>query len=47
MRIGSVLVDVAIDQGGCAESSCPTSHSAPLYVEEGVVHYRMYCNWRI
>jgi len=39
MRPGSVLVDVAIDQGGIAETSRPTSHSAPLYVEEGVVHY--------
>ena len=39
MRPGSVLVDVAIDQGGCSETSRPTSHSQPLYVEEGVVHY--------
>lgn len=39
MRAGSVLVDVAIDQGGIAESSRATSHSAPLYIEEGVVHY--------
>lgn len=39
MRPGSVLVDVAIDQGGIAETSRPTSHSEPLYVEEGVVHY--------
>ncbi len=39
MRPGSVLVDVAIDQGGCAETSHPTTHSNPLYVEEGVVHY--------
>ena len=39
MRPGSVLVDVAIDQGGIAETSRPTSHSAPIYVEEGVVHY--------
>ena len=39
MRPGSVLVDVAIDQGGCAETSRPTSHSHPTYVEEGVVHY--------
>ncbi|HET9734030.1 MAG TPA: alanine dehydrogenase [Burkholderiales bacterium] len=39
MRPGSVLVDVAIDQGGCAETSRPTRHSAPTYVEEGVVHY--------
>ncbi len=39
MRPGSVLVDVAIDQGGIAETSQPTSHAEPLYVEEGVVHY--------
>ena len=39
MRRGSVLVDVGIDQGGIAETSRPTSHSAPTYVEEGVVHY--------
>jgi alanine dehydrogenase len=36
---GSALVDVAIDQGGIAETSRPTTHSAPFYVEEGVVHY--------
>jgi len=39
MRPGSVLVDIAIDQGGCFETSRPTTHSAPIYVEEGVVHY--------
>ena len=39
MRPGSALVDVGIDQGGIAESSRATSHSAPIYVEEGVVHY--------
>ncbi len=39
MRPGSVLVDVAIDQGGCAETSRPTTHTEPTYVEEGVVHY--------
>ena len=39
MRRGSVLVDVAIDQGGIAETSRPTSHTQPLFVEEGVVHY--------
>jgi len=39
MRPGSVLVDIAIDQGGCFETSRPTSHSQPTYVEEGVVHY--------
>ncbi len=39
MRRGSALVDVGIDQGGIAETSRPTSHSAPIYLEEGVVHY--------
>jgi alanine dehydrogenase len=39
MRPGSALVDVAIDQGGVAESSRPTTHSAPMYVEENIVHY--------
>jgi alanine dehydrogenase len=39
MHKGSVLVDVAIDQGGCAETSHPTTHAQPTYVEEGVVHY--------
>jgi alanine dehydrogenase len=39
MKKGSVIVDVAIDQGGCCESSKPTTHSHPTYVEEGVVHY--------
>ena len=39
MRPGSVIVDIAIDQGGCAETSRPTTHSQPIYVEEGVVHY--------
>lgn len=39
MRPGSVLVDIAIDQGGISETSRPTSHSQPLFVEEGVVHY--------
>ena len=39
MRPGSALVDVGIDQGGIAETSRPTSHSEPTYVEEGVVHY--------
>ena len=39
MEPGSVLVDVAIDQGGCFETSRPTTHSNPVYVEEGVVHY--------
>jgi alanine dehydrogenase len=39
MRPGSVLVDIAIDQGGCFETSRPTTHAAPTYVAEGVVHY--------
>jgi alanine dehydrogenase len=39
MRPGSVLVDIAIDQGGCFETSRPTTHSNPTYVDEGVVHY--------
>lgn len=39
MKPGSVLVDVAIDQGGCFESSRATSHKAPTYIEEKVVHY--------
>jgi len=39
MRPGSVVVDIAIDQGGCFETSRPTTHSNPTYVEEGVVHY--------
>jgi len=39
MQAGSVLVDVAIDQGGCFETSHPTTHADPTYVVEGVVHY--------
>jgi alanine dehydrogenase len=39
MRPGSVLVDVAVDQGGCIETLRPTSHSHPVYIEAGVVHY--------
>ncbi len=39
MQPGSVLVDVAIDQGGCFETSRPTTHTEPTYVEEGVTHY--------
>src|SRR5438270_8659907 len=39
MRPGSVLVDIAIDQGGCAETSRPTTHHDPTYVDEGVTHY--------
>jgi alanine dehydrogenase len=39
MKNGSVIVDVAIDQGGCVETSRPTTHQQPTYVVEGVVHY--------
>lgn len=39
MRAGSVMVDVAIDQGGCFETSRPTTHTDPTYVVDGVVHY--------
>jgi alanine dehydrogenase len=39
MRPGSVFVDIAIDQGGCAETSRPTTHQDPTYVEEDVTHY--------
>jgi alanine dehydrogenase len=39
MEPGSALVDIAIDQGGCAETSRPTTHDNPTYIEEGIVHY--------
>jgi alanine dehydrogenase len=39
MRPGAALVDVSIDQGGCADTSRPTTHADPIYVDEGVVHY--------
>jgi len=39
MKPGSVLVDIAIDQGGCAETSHATTHKDPIYVEENVIHY--------
>src|SRR3546814_15045966 len=39
MRPGSVLVDVAIDQGGCFETSHATTHAEPTYVVDGIVHY--------
>jgi alanine dehydrogenase len=39
MKPGSVMVDISIDQGGCAETSRPTTHLDPVYVEEGVTHY--------
>jgi alanine dehydrogenase len=39
MKPGAAFVDISIDQGGCAETSRPTTHREPIYVEEGVVHY--------
>jgi alanine dehydrogenase len=39
MKPASVIVDIAIDQGGCCETSKPTSHSHPTYIAEGVTHY--------
>lgn len=39
MKPGSVFVDIAIDQGGCGETSRPTTHENPIYVEEGIIHY--------
>ena len=39
MRAGSVIVDISIDQGGCCETSRPTTHADPTYVEDGVIHY--------
>jgi alanine dehydrogenase len=39
MQPGSVLVDIAVDQGGCAETTRPTTHENPTYVEEGIIHY--------
>jgi alanine dehydrogenase len=39
MKPGSVFVDIAIDQGGCAETSRPTTHHEPVFTEEGVIHY--------
>lgn len=39
MKPGAVIVDVAVDQGGCAETTRPTTHHDPVFVEEGVVHY--------
>src|SRR5437667_6975856 len=39
MKPGSVIVDISIDQGGCIETSRPTTHVAPTFIEEGVVHY--------
>jgi alanine dehydrogenase len=39
MKKGSVIVDVSVDQGGCAETSRPTTHDDPVFVAEGIVHY--------
>jgi alanine dehydrogenase len=39
MQPGSVIVDVSIDQGGCIETSKPTSHSNPIYIKHNVIHY--------
>jgi alanine dehydrogenase len=39
MKQGAVLVDIAIDQGGCFETSRPTTHAEPTYVVDGVIHY--------
>jgi alanine dehydrogenase len=39
MKEGAVVVDVAIDQGGCFETSRPTTHTDPVYVVDGVIHY--------
>jgi alanine dehydrogenase len=39
MKLGSVIIDVAVDQGGCIETLRPTSHTNPVYTESGVVHY--------
>ena len=39
MKPGSAIVDISIEQGGCAETSRPTTHSNPTYIEYGVVHY--------
>ena len=39
MKNGAVIVDVAIDQGGCVETARPTTHQQPTYVVDGVVHY--------
>jgi alanine dehydrogenase len=39
MKPGAVIIDVAIDQGGCVETARPTTHSDPTYIEQGIVHY--------
>jgi alanine dehydrogenase len=39
MRLGSAVVDISVDQGGCFETTRPTTHESPTYLEEGIVHY--------
>ena len=39
MQEGAVIVDVAVDQGGCVETTHPTTHSNPTFIEQGIVHY--------
>ena len=39
MKNGSVIVDVAVDQGGCVETTRPTTHGQPTYIVDGVIHY--------
>ena len=39
MRPGSAIVDISVDQGGCFETTRPTTHENPTYIEEGIVHY--------
>jgi alanine dehydrogenase len=39
MKPGSVIVDVSVDQGGCVETTRPTTHSDPIYLVNGVIHY--------
>src|SRR5207302_7790432 len=39
MKPGSVIVDVAVDQGGCIETSKPTTHENPVYLVDGIIHY--------
>jgi alanine dehydrogenase len=39
MRLGSSVVDISVDQGGCFETTRPTTHKNPTYIEEGIVHY--------
>jgi alanine dehydrogenase len=39
MKKGAVIVDVSVDQGGCVETSCPTTHDDPVFVVDGIVHY--------